>query len=518
VTPEERAKDVYAERVAAPDVAGHKPLATIGVLAALLAMTIGLFWPTTVSLVAEWRNTATLTYTHGYLIALIGAWLLLRDRIALSAVIGRPDLRAAVVVAVLSILWLIAYRAGLQLVHQVLVPVIGWFVVWAALGLAAVKRCTFALGYLYFAIPIWSAGNLLLQDATVFAVRLLLQLVGVSAYVVNNIVHIPAGVFEIAGGCSGLHFFIVAIAIAALYGELQRDSLRVRLALVMLAGSIAMLTNWLRVFTIIIAGHLTDMQHYLVRVDHYNFGWGVFALAMVCFFAIARRMPTSEQKETPAVRNAVATSTTARVRGVLATLIALSIGPVWSMAHDAAKALVAAPSAVQPLPVDPASWRGPFADRSSWQPRYPGADAQERGTYRSSAGEADAFVAVYSYQRQGREMIGFDNSLLGDSSLQPLATKRYDLAGRAVNEMELTDANGQISVLWYHYRIGSHDFSSDLLAQLYYGVTSLVSAPTSRLIAVQAACASGCESARARLADLLRTLDEHAVDAAVARN
>ncbi len=40
-----------------------------------------------------------------------------------------------------------------------------------------------------------------------------------------------------------------------------------------------------------VAGYLTDMQHYLVRVDHYYFGWALFAVAMAVFFLLARGKP-----------------------------------------------------------------------------------------------------------------------------------------------------------------------------------------------------------------------------------
>jgi len=60
---------------------------------------------------------------------------------------------------------------------------------------------------------------------------------------VDNYVHIPSGTFEIAGGCSGLHFFIVALAISALYGELQRDSIKIRVALICLAALLVWLAT-----------------------------------------------------------------------------------------------------------------------------------------------------------------------------------------------------------------------------------------------------------------------------------
>ena len=46
------------------------------------------------------------------------------------------------------------------------------------------------------------------------AVRVLLRTVGIPAYFDGLQFQIPAGSFEIAGGCSGLHFLIVALAIA----------------------------------------------------------------------------------------------------------------------------------------------------------------------------------------------------------------------------------------------------------------------------------------------------------------
>ena len=56
-------------------------------------------------------------------------------------------------------------------------------------------------------------------------------------------------------------------------------------------AALALLANWLRVYTVIEAGYLTDMHHYLVSVSHYWFGWGVFALALVAFFWLSTWLP-----------------------------------------------------------------------------------------------------------------------------------------------------------------------------------------------------------------------------------
>jgi len=55
---------------------------------------------------------------------------------------------------------------------------------------------------------------------------------------------------------------IVGLAVAALHGELRRDPWRVRIVQLALDGDPCLLANWVRVYTIIEAGYLTDMHSY----------------------------------------------------------------------------------------------------------------------------------------------------------------------------------------------------------------------------------------------------------------
>ena len=66
--------------------------------------------------------------------------------------------------------------------------------------------------------------------------------------------HIRSGVFHVEDGCAGLHYFIVAATIAVLYGELRGDGSARALWLFVLAIALALASNWLRVFIIIVAG------------------------------------------------------------------------------------------------------------------------------------------------------------------------------------------------------------------------------------------------------------------------
>lgn len=508
----------------------------LAVLVALLALaTVALLWPTAQSLLEVWGDTDNLTYTHGALVALVCLWLLWRRADVLGAQPRRGDWRAGVLTALLSVAWLILYRAGVQLAHQMLLPLIAWCATYTAMGGHVARAAAFPFAYLYLAIPLWSLGNGILQEITVHAVRLLLATTSIPALVVGNLVHIPAGSFEIAGGCSGLHFFIVALAIAALHGELQGATLKARGLLLILAAVLAMISNWLRVFTIIVAGYLTDMQHFLIQVDHYYFGWVLFAVVIALFFLLANRILDSRlnlapgrnvQAGRPAHRRDDSDRTSGGLWKVAPKLVrgnglgagcalalgALAAGPLLSLATPLQRAPSSASFVLQRLPA-PAGVSA-FPGRADWPlwdwaPRYPGADhiAFRILTDVAADGAADAadgnpvtgqsewvkvYEAIYVSQRQGKELIGYDNSILGSSALRILASARHGELG--VNELLLQGSDGRQSLIWYYYEVGPRRLMRGFDVQLAYGVGSLWSPPVSRVIALGTACGTSCQA------------------------
>jgi len=453
-----------------------------------------LLWPSTSSLMVEWEDTAKTTYTHGYLIALICGWLLLmRGREA--SVEARPAIRGGIVclIGAVSILWLIAVRSGLQTVHQILLPVLFLLALWSILGWRSALRVAFAAGFFYLSIPVWDVVNGTLQSVTTLVVGQLLRITGVLAFVDGNMVHLAAGTFEIAGGCSGLHFFIVGIALAALYGEVHRDSLMMRCKLLLLGIGLSLLANWLRVYVIIVAGYLTDMQHYLVRVSHYGFGWAVFAVTMVIFFFIASRTSADEAGwPAPPVASGRQAQPGALLLAAGLSVIAVAAGPIW----NAVAPLQAAdmPSSDLLLPADPAGWRGPASYHGSdWLPVYPTADAVQIGNYSNAEQQVTMFAAVYASQAQGRELVGYGNSIAGKAAI---FESRDTPSGE---ELVVAGESGQRWVVRYFFQIDSHRASGDLHAQLRYGVASLTGHPLSAVFAFGAPCVPDCGAAGAAI-------------------
>lgn len=466
---------------------------------ALLVLGFLLFWPTTASLIEQWEDTVRRSYTHGYLIVAMSLWLVWRNRTDWSQVEIRPSVVACVGVIAASVVWLIVYRAGIRIAHQALLPALIFGAFIAAYGFQAARRNWLPFAFLYFAVPLWDAINPLLQSMSTFAVRMLLRTAGIPAFFSGNTFTLPSGSLEIAGGCSGLHFFIVGIAIAVLYGEMNRDSWWTRVKLVVLAAVLAMLTNWIRIFIIAVAAHLTDMQHYLVSKEHYSFGWMMFAGTMVIFFLIVRRWPAPAEE--PAQVESVPKSGPISWRGAALSLVSLLVAPVWLLADNNTVPREQLPRL---LPAALKGWSVEDIARDDWLPVFEGADVTQRQRYSKESHSVEGYAALYADQHQGKELVAFNNSLTGET----LMSRRRGNAGQGEwLEIEATDSLGDRWLLWYSYRLDADWYGPTLPMQIRYGVRSLASAPLSAVVAFRTRCESeNCSSARATLRDVTMSL------------
>jgi exosortase len=225
------------------------------------AMSVVFLWPTWESLAGFWFGVNR--YAHGPLIVGVFVYLLIHSRDRLQSSLPEPFLAALLPLGFLLCVWLVAVLASVQAIHQIMLPVILWTTFLVLLGWPIAKRLILPTAYLYLAIPVWESGNFILQWLTVKAVSVGLSVLSVPFLVDGNTISLPAGTFSVDDRCSGLHYLTVAIAISVLYALLWLKSNRNRVLLIALAILLALVTNWIRVFSVVYAGYLTDMQHYL---------------------------------------------------------------------------------------------------------------------------------------------------------------------------------------------------------------------------------------------------------------
>lgn len=472
----------------------------------VLALCVIVYFQTWRELWPVWMDTDRTSYTHGLLIAAVSLWLVWRSRQSLAAVAIRPVPWLIPIVLTLSLAWLVLAKAGILTLHAALWPVLASSALFAACGWRVASALAFPLAYLWFAVPVWDHLGRLLQTLTVLAVDGLNNLTHVPGMVVGDIVIIPQGRFEIAAGCSGLHFFVVALAIGALAGEIHRDRFRMRVLLMVIAAVLALVTNWLRVYFIILAGYLTDMQHYLVTVDHYKFGWVLFAVSMVVFFLVLNRLPVHKEEPAQALSQSV---TSGGQRGYLAGVAALILLPVASAAANWLHR--DEPVGLEARAVE--GFTGPLSPSPAWGPVYVGPDSEIRAAYLSADGRViDHYANVYYTQSQGRELIGYENHLL-DPAIFRQASRRQVMRETVVGTIPFVEVvaehrNGRRWAVMYHYRVGGRRLAGDLETQLAAGFLSLWSAVPAGIHAVAAPCDGDCGAVEDELAGLLASLSK----------
>jgi exosortase len=489
-------------------------------LLAGLACTVALVcWPSSVLLAGKWADTVNLGYTHGWLVLGICAWLIWRSRRELGAAPRQPSAWAYAFLAAAMLGWLVCYRASVEIVELPLVPVIFWLAVAAALGWAVARAVLFPAAFFCFAVPIWDPT--LLRFLTIQAVHGMLRVTGPPAAFAGDVIRIPNGTFVIEEGCSGVHFMIVGLAVAALYGELERDPWRTRLRQLALIAVLAAISNWIRVYTVIEAGYLTNMQSYLVRVSHYGFGWCVFAVALIIFFWLAphlcRSAPVgSVGAAVPEPASAAAPAQELRLSpdligftGAVSLIVALPVASALArFAHPVggAGAFVAAMSAADPPPrwhllADPAT--------SEWSPRFPGASEARRIEFADAADRRiEVLTVMYREQRDGAELVGESSSLLGDR-LEPRARELINSGAGVFRETEVSDRKEARSLLWWRYEVAGRQLVSPPLEQLWFGFNALFSRPPAQLIALRTTCGDDCGAARGVLSEFVASSGAH---------
>lgn len=475
--------------------------------ALLLLTAVTVYFQTWADLWPYWEHKNA-TYTHGTLIALTSIWLVWRSRPALVGVAPRANPFVLPIVLLLSAVWLLLARANVFIVHAMLWPVLAFAILWAGTGWRVASKFVFPLSFLYFAIPVWDYLKPPLQAITSTMVGILTTIAGLPAIVNGPTVTLPDATIFIALDCSGAHFLSVAIAVGVLAGAIRGDSARTRILIVILAGLLSMIFNWVRILLIVLAYLNADLRHGLETMGHYTFGWWVFAIDLVAFYLALRWIPHSARpapSASPTHSHTAEPQSVSDTRVFLSTFAALLLLPAssWAVqrAHDYPSGLQAA------IPIPGVS--EPLSPDVRWQPKFQGAAWQHRVAYVWPPGRViELYRNEYHEQSQAAELTGVGAVLFDPDTftVRAAASVRISLDAShsiAATRVELADTAQQPWVAFYTYIVGDHTVGSAVQAQFLTAYHALYRRTAAGVLAVAAPCTPNCTTVSATLEQAL---------------
>jgi exosortase A len=464
---------------------------------ALAAVVTLLYWPTVASVLDRW--TSDPTYSHGWLVLAISAWLSWRACTHGEFDPVRPAYYALVPLLGAGLAWLLAHSASINVVQQLAIPAILLGGAWVLFGWRGFRALMVPVGVLYFVMPAWDYVRPVLQDLTVDATGVVLDSLGVAAFIQGHRVDLAVGSFVIVEGCSGLHFFMAAGALATIQAHLYLRRRWAQAVLIGAALAVALAANWIRVAAVIYAGHVTEMQTFLIR-DHYYFGWVIFMLMMIPVFYLGRRLETEAGAGTTAgpAPEAGPAEPRAFAAGLAAALGGVALAPLawWGTVA------LAGPAVNPPyLPEQVGGWTLAGAASPDWEPVQPGNDLQLGGHYTDGEQALDAWMIYYQRQRNGRELVGY-----GKSMARPRDGRL--LSGDAgPGELRLLSPWGGARLIRYRYEIAGRVTATSDRARFYQALGNLGGNPEAYALVISARCQdASCASAREALENFEQAL------------
>jgi len=236
-----------------------------------------LFWRDGATALATWRSSSA--YGYCPLVPLISLALLNAGRAGWRLDGVRLSGAGCLLFLFWLALWSLGQAALINEIRQFAVVGMMQALLLCLFGWRLIKQCLFPLLYLFLMVPTATVLLAPLQSLTATLAGLVLRLAAIPVFISGHLIEVPHGLYEVAPGCSGLNFLLSALALSLVYGHVLYQGATKRIACVLIALLMAILTNAVRVFGIIWLAEATDRRIDIVN-DHLVYGWVVYCTAM----------------------------------------------------------------------------------------------------------------------------------------------------------------------------------------------------------------------------------------------
>lgn len=235
-------------------------------------------------------------FNHCFLILPISAFLIYRQRDELKQVEFKPFYPGFLALFGILVVQVFAQTGDIKVLNHIALFTFIPVAIVTFIGLKASAKIAFPLAYMLLAIPIGEELIPYLQSITADMSVFLLNLAGIPVFHSGLYIDIPNGKFLVAEACSGISFLISSIAFGSLYAHLNFVSTRAKIGFTLLAASLPIFANTLRVFGIITIAHVSNME-YATGADHLIYGWFFYLLVLALLFFLGEFLSRKSRQQ-----------------------------------------------------------------------------------------------------------------------------------------------------------------------------------------------------------------------------
>lgn len=403
-----------------------------GLLGIFLLLLFVFYYPSYSSMVAIWARSET--FTHGFIIVPICAWLIWRIRKQIGITLPQTNYLGIPLLLLLGFLWLVANYVGVLAIEQLSATLMIPVLVFTLLGWRVTSVMIFPLLYILFAVPLGEELTPTLINLTADFTVALINLVGIPVYREGTYFQLPTGNWSVVAACSGISYLIASMTLGTLYAYLNYQGPLKRTIFIIASIVVPIIANSLRAFMIVMIGHFSDMQ-LATGVDHLIYGWVFFGVVIGIMFYIGSFWRDDVNAPLHGVEWAVGnvdSASLAHKMAIAVTCLTLVVWPIKIYLEQEAQDF----SNVAKISISiPTGWTETPTAPTSWKPAYHSLDSESQISYRDNEGnEVMLFIGYYAQQRQGAELGNYDNVLVteGDEVWRSIEGKKLTLTSASI--------------------------------------------------------------------------------------
>jgi exosortase len=255
----------------------------------LILVVSAVYAPIVRELVRDWARDPN--YSHGFLVPLISAFLLWRQRREFSRLTPDASNLGLVGILVAAALLVIGSAAAEVFTQRVSLLILFGSLVLFLGGTSRLRKVAFPLSFLLLAIPLpyilYYSLTAPMQALAARVAVLGLGWVGVPALAQGNIIHLPETSLEVAEACSGIRSLYAFLALGALLAHSMSIPLWGKLLVFLSTIPVSIAANAVRVWGSGISAYLVGPRA-VEGTAHEVFGIVVFGGAILVFLLVRK--------------------------------------------------------------------------------------------------------------------------------------------------------------------------------------------------------------------------------------